>query len=59
MDSNTHTPQTVGRFTVASSECSAVWGFTDNASETLAAAYYAEINRVEISTVSIGRKVAS
>lgn len=56
MDRNTHTPQ-VGRFTVASSESSAVWGFTDNASETLAAAYYAEVNRVDLSTVIIGRKV--
>lgn len=56
----THTPNTItaDRFTVASSECSAVWGFTGKDVKA-ATAYYCEVNGVDASTVSIGRKVQS
>ena len=45
------------RFTVASSECSAVWTFTAALSGPHAARlYYAEVNRVPLESVSVGRR---
>lgn len=43
------------RFTVASSESSAVWTFTDGLSDpATAAAWYAEVNAVPAESITIG-----